>query len=187
MPGGKSVRFLQNASQLIAANRPFKKWIRNFENLELELQNAICKRIVFFSIPEECVVKSVVRKRKAEDDASTVEGGILREREWLRKRGRATEADEQERVSTSTAVGCTNSDGASSNSRSESGDSISDDQGEFRALRREIGKLQAIVGGHVGGQAEISSLRREVQRLQEENAQLRSGGHDVRQENPRDS
>ena len=87
-PGGEQMAFPPSTPQLISTNRKFDQWIEDFKEFPVELQHAVAKRIVFFTVPDTPLVKGELRKRKREDDRSTVEEGLLREREFLRQHGR---------------------------------------------------------------------------------------------------
>ena len=73
---------------MISTNRKFDQWIEDFKEFPIELQHAVAKRIVFFTLPDTALVKGELRKRKREDDRSAVEEGLRRERALLKKLGR---------------------------------------------------------------------------------------------------
>lgn len=119
-PGGMQMAFPPNTPQLISTNRKFDQWIQDFKKFPAELQHAISKRIVFFTVPDTPLVKGELRKRKREDERSAVEEGLLREREFLRQRGR-TDFDAQ--LISTTASGSCSPAGTGDPSPSETVDS----------------------------------------------------------------
>ena len=74
-PGGMQMAFPPNRPQLISTNRKFDEWIEDFKKFPIELQHAVAKRIVFFTLPDTPLVKGELRKRKREDERSAVEEG----------------------------------------------------------------------------------------------------------------
>ncbi len=84
-PGGHTITFPPETPQLISTNQTFDKWINKFLKFPVEVQNAISKRIVFFTLPDTPLVKPELRKRKKEDMRAAVEDGLLREREFLKR------------------------------------------------------------------------------------------------------
>lgn len=62
MPGGSQMALPFAAPQLISTNRPFDAWIDKFRTFPVELQHAISKRVVFFTLPETPLVKAEQRK-----------------------------------------------------------------------------------------------------------------------------
>ena len=80
MPGGNSIRFPPATPQLISTNQTFDDWIVGFKSFPDKIQNAIFKRIVFFTVPDSSLVKPELRKRKKEDMHAMVEDGLIRER-----------------------------------------------------------------------------------------------------------
>jgi len=103
-PGGMQMALPPHTPQLISTNRQFEQWIEDFNKFPVELQHAIFKRIVFFTVPDAPLVKGELRKRKREDERCVVEEGLLREREFLRQRGR-TDSDTQT-ISTTASGSC---------------------------------------------------------------------------------
>ena len=85
MPGGNSIRFPPATPQLISTNQTFDDWIVGFKTFPDKIQNAIFKRIVFFTVPDSSLVKPELRKRKKEDMHAMVEDGLIREREFLKR------------------------------------------------------------------------------------------------------
>ena len=84
-PGGTTIKFPPETPQLISTNLTFEEWIDAFSKFPIKIQNAILKRIVFFTVPDSPLVKQELRKRKKEDMLSTVEEGLLREQEFLKR------------------------------------------------------------------------------------------------------
>ena len=84
-PGGATIKFPPETPQLISTNLTFEEWIDAFSKFPIKIQNAILKRIVFFTVPDSPLVKQELRKRKKEDMLSTVEEGLLREQEFLKR------------------------------------------------------------------------------------------------------
>jgi hypothetical protein len=84
-PGGNTIKFPPETPQIISTNLTFKEWIDEFSKFPIKIQNAISKRIVFFTVPDSPLVKQELRKRKKEDMLSAVEQGLLREREFLKR------------------------------------------------------------------------------------------------------
>ncbi len=50
-PGGEQITFPENTPQLLSTNRKFDDWIDGLRHFPVEIQNAIWKRIVFFTVP----------------------------------------------------------------------------------------------------------------------------------------
>ncbi len=88
LPGGSQLALPAAAPQIISTNREFSAWIKKFRSFPIELQHAISKRIVFFTLPDSPLVKAEMRKRRQEDMASMAAAGLERERKFLRLCGR---------------------------------------------------------------------------------------------------
>ena len=86
MPGGSQMILPPAAPQLISTNREFGAWIEGFQQLPMELQHAISKRVVFFRLPDKPLVQAEQRKRRREDMTAMVAAGLERERKFLRGR-----------------------------------------------------------------------------------------------------
>ena len=84
-PGGTTIKFPPETPQIISTNLKFQEWIHEFSKFPIEIQNAISKRIVFFTVPDSPLVKQELRKRKKKDMLSAVEQGLLREREFVKR------------------------------------------------------------------------------------------------------
>ncbi len=88
LPGGSQLALPAAAPQIISTNREFSAWIKKFRSFPIELQHAISKRIVFFTLPDSPLVKAEMRKQRQEDMASMAAAGLERERKFLRLCGR---------------------------------------------------------------------------------------------------
>ena len=63
-------------------------WIRKFKTLDVKLQHAICKRVLFFRLPDTPLVRAEQRKRRQDDVTAMVAAGLERERKFLRACGK---------------------------------------------------------------------------------------------------
>ncbi len=84
LPGGMQMIFPAGSPQIISTNRKFEAWIEKFMTFPIELQHAISKRIVFFTLPDTPLVKAELRKRREEDMNDMVMAGLEREKKFLR-------------------------------------------------------------------------------------------------------
>ena len=86
-PGGHQMNLPAATPQLISTNRDFDHWIGKFRNFPPELQHAVSKRVVFFTLPNTPLVREEKRKRRQADMASMVAAGLEREQKFLRDYG----------------------------------------------------------------------------------------------------